>query len=93
MALASAIRGAFSVLNTIHAFQDIFWTTQCPATSDDDSINAFGIIFSIAITLFGNFFPVIIILRIYTLEEKPEEMCKSLIVTEAPNPTSSLLVR
>jgi len=51
-------------------------------TSEKDS--SIGVvIFTIAVSFFGDFFPVFIILRIYTLEEKPEEMCQSLIITTA----------
>ena len=83
MAIATVIRTGFDVLFLVsNVINDIFYEPTCPSGASEE-LNVASIIFTIAVSFFGDFFPVFIILRIYTLEDKPEEMCQSLIITTA----------
>ena len=69
MTLATAIRTGFSIMFTYLVFNDNrFNLDTCPAEDTEHRSTTFGAIFTAVVALFGNFFPVLIILRIYTLE-------------------------
>jgi hypothetical protein len=70
ISLASIIRFAFDVEMIISTFKEDVFSESCAPVGDEGMV--FNIIFMFAICLCGDFFPVLIILRIYTLEERPE---------------------
>lgn len=66
ISLASIIRFGFDVMIIISTFKEDVFSSTCAPAGDDNMI--FGIVFMLAIGLIGDYFPVFIILRIYTLE-------------------------
>jgi hypothetical protein len=82
MAVANLFRFGFDLLFTLtQVMNDMFFTDSCHSNSEPNML--LSIIFTLVVAIVGDFFPIFMILRIYTLDEKPEEMCGSLLITTA----------
>jgi hypothetical protein len=80
--VANTIRFGFDLF---YVFSSVFSdmssiSSTCPSSDDSDGMGV-ELIINICTSLLAHFLPIFIILRIYNLEEKPEEMCKSLLIT------------
>ena len=80
--LASTIRFALDILAFQHNLENSIVKPQCPVDKGTEQpASAQGVIFTVLIIILAHYFPIFIISRIYSLDEKPEEICKSLIIT------------
>lgn len=80
MIIANTIRFGFDLSYVIaKVFNDSTYGIQCPDLNEDNL--GLTIAFNIVTVLLTYYLPVFIILRIYNLEEKPELICQSLIIS------------
>ena len=79
--VANTIRFGFDLfyVYSIVISESLFLTSKCP-NSEAPKIGV-ELATNVCTDLFSHFLPIFIILRIYNLEEKPEEMCRSLLIT------------
>ena len=59
-----------------------YFVERCAVTEEIDKGE---IILNVLLCLFAHYMPIIMILRIYHLEDKPEEMGRSLLITTSEN--------
>lgn len=79
---ANTIRFAVDLYYVFSAIitSDAFVYNHCPNSAESIDMGL-ELATNIITVLLSNFLPIFIILRIYNLEEKPEEMCRSLLIT------------
>jgi hypothetical protein len=79
---ANTIRFAFDLYYAFSTIitADAFVYGHCPDTAEPIDMGI-ELAVNISTCLFSHFLPIFIILRIYNLEERPEEMCRSLLIT------------
>jgi hypothetical protein len=78
--LANTIRFAFDIMYVLNlVVDDLIYSQQCPNYGKANWL--VEAVTNVCTLLLSHYFPIFIILRIYNLEEKPEEMCKSLLIT------------
>ena len=81
----SLLRFGFDINYVISkVFGDESFSTICPPESGE---LAPQLAFSICESLFTHFLPIFIVLRVYNVEERPEEIARSLIVSGDSEPT------
>jgi hypothetical protein len=77
--VANTVRFVFDIFFVYQlVFKESFLQTTCIFEEDDEVFSIGKNIFTV---ILSHFLPIYIILRIYTLEEEPEEMGKSLLIT------------
>jgi len=78
--VANTIRFGFDLYYVIQQlFFNAYFYTDCP--SPDESNIVLDITFNSVTTILTFYIPIFIILRIYNLEDNPELMCQSLIIS------------
>lgn len=81
----SLLRFGFDINYVISkVFGDESFSTICPPENGD---LAPQLAFSICESLFTHFLPIFIVLRVYNVEDRPEEIARSLIASGDSEPT------
>jgi hypothetical protein len=83
---ANTIRFLFDLKHVIvRVINDDTFTDHCPDPADVNV--ALSMTLLVCTCLLTFYLPVFIILRIYHLQDKPEQMCESLIISKADDDT------
>lgn len=92
--IANTIRFAIDLFSMIeNVIQEEIINADCPPKYDQNQ-SATGSIADLIVTCLLTFYlPVFIILRIYNLEDRPEKMCESLIISKTNEETESYLTK
>ena len=78
--IANTFRFIFDVLIVINVvIIDRAYPESCPPSENTTTV--WDVVLNVLTGFLTHLFPIFILLRIYALEERPEEICRSLIVT------------